>query len=291
MAELIVTLFEGVSLGGTYALIALGIIIIFRATHTFNFAHGEFMLLAAYLVAKWQTEWHVPVLLTTAVGLAVVAAVGWLLFRIVLQRIVGASTFVGVIATLGFAAMADGIMSIIFGPGEYNITYSFLPSGSWVWDGAHVSKEMVVLAIVDLVVAGAAAAYISYTRVGARVRAAGQDALLASQGAINVHRIYAGSWAVGCALAGFAGIVYGASNVVSTDITSLGLVAFPAILLGGLDSIGGSIVGGIIVGMVQAFTATYLGGQWIDVTAYSLLLVVILLKPSGLFGTETVVRV
>jgi branched-chain amino acid transport system permease protein len=291
MAQLIVTLFAGVSLGGTYALIALGIILIFRATDTFNFAHGEFMLLGAYLVAKWQGEWHVPVVLTSIVGLAVVAAVGWILFRVVLRRIVGAPTFIGVIATLGFASIADGVMSIIFGPNEYTITYSFLPSGSWVWDGAHISKELVILAVVSLVVAAAAAAYISWTRVGARVRAAGQDALLASQGGINVHRIYAGSWAIGCALAAFAGITYGATNLVTTDITGLGLVAFPAILLGGLDSIGGSIVGGIILGMVQSFTASYLGGQWTNVTAYLILLLVILFKPSGLFGTETVVRV
>jgi branched-chain amino acid transport system permease protein len=291
MAQVIVSLIGGVSLGGTYALIALGIILIFRATDTFNFAHGEFMLLAAYLMAKWQGEWHVPVVFTLLAGLAVTGLVGWVLFRVVLRRIVGAPTFIGVIATLGFASIADGVMSIIFGPNEYTITFSFLPSGSWVWGGAHISKEQVILAIVSLVVAGAAAVYISVTRVGARVRAAGQDALLASQSGINVHRIYAASWAVGCALAGFAGITYGATGVVTSDITSLGLVAFPAILLGGLDSIGGSIAGGIIIGLVQSFTASYVGGQWTDVSAYVILLLVILLKPSGLFGTETVVRV
>jgi branched-chain amino acid transport system permease protein len=290
-SQLIVALVDGVSLGGTYALIALGIVLIFRATDTFNFAHGEFMLLGAYLVAKWQGAWHIPLVFTVLIGIAVVAAVGWLLFRVALRRIVGAPPFIGVIATLGFASVADAVMSMIFGSKEYSINISILPKGSWIWGGAHIAKTVVVVAVVSLVVAGITAVVISLTPVGARIRAAGQDVLLASQSGINVHRVYAGSWALGCGLAAFAGITYGATNSISPDITGLGLVAFPAILLGGLDSLEGAIVGGIITGLVQAFTASYIGGTWTYVTTYSMLLLVILLRPAGLFGTATVVRV
>jgi branched-chain amino acid transport system permease protein len=157
--------------------------------------------------------------------------------------------------------------------------------------GARLGTAALTVGAISLAIAGATAIAIWKTRLGARLRAAGQDVLLASQSGINVHRIYAGAWAVGCALAGFAGIAYGATNIVSPDMVSLGLVAFPAILLGGMDSIGGSILGGILVGIVQAFTATYIGGDWTDVATYSLLLLVILIKPTGLFGTQTIVRV
>jgi branched-chain amino acid transport system permease protein len=292
MSQFLVSLISGIALGGTYALIALGIVLIFRATDTFNFAHGQFMLLGAYLVAKWQGEWKgAPLIVVLAAGIAVVAVVGWLLFRIALRRIIGAPPFIGVIATLGFAAVADAVMTIIFGPEERTITFSFLPEGSYVWAGAHISKASVYIAIVSLFVAGVTALVIAKTRVGAKVRAAGQDVLLASQSGINVHRVYAGSWAAGCALAAFAGITYASTNVVTPDMVSLGLVAFPAILLGGLDSIEGAIVGGVVTGLIESFTASYWGGQWTYVTTYSLLLVVILVRPAGLFGTKTIVRV
>jgi branched-chain amino acid transport system permease protein len=292
MTDLLISLISGVCLGATYALIALGIVLIFRATDTFNFAHGQFMLLGAYLVAKWQGAWSgVPVVVPLIAGIAVVGAVGWLLFRVALRRIIGAPPFIGVIATLGFASVADALMAMIFGPKDYAITFSILPRGSFDWAGARVGKATVYLAIVSLVVAIATALAISRTRLGTKVRSAGQDVLLASQSGINVHRVYGWSWAVGSALAAFAGITYASTNVVTPTMTSLGLVAFPAILLGGLDSIEGAIVGGIVTGLVESFTATYWGGQWTYVTTYTLLLLVILLRPAGLFGTQTVVRV
>jgi branched-chain amino acid transport system permease protein len=289
--QFVISIIEGLTLGATYALIALGIIIIFRATDTFNFAHGEFMVLGAYLVARWQTRGHAPDIVVALVSLTIVAAAGWLLFRVVLRRIVGMPPFVGVVATLGFASIADGFLGMSFGSKQYSIKYDWLPKGTVTIFGARVSAATLAVAAVSLTIAAVAAAIVRWTQVGAKLRAAGQDVLLASQRGINVNRVYAGAWGVGCALAGVAGIAYGATNIVSTDMVSLGLVAFPAILLGGLDSIGGAIVGGIACGLVQSFTTSYIGGQWTDVATYSLLLVVILVKPSGLFGTKTVVRV
>jgi branched-chain amino acid transport system permease protein len=290
VSQLIIALVDGVSLGATYALIALGLVLIFRATTTFNFAHGHFMLLGAYLVASWQDFGDVPLVLVMLAGIAVVAAAGWVLFRLVLRRIVGAPPFVGVIATLGFAAVADALMLIIFGNQIYTIDASMLPSGTWTWGGARVSQSIVVLSGVSLLVAGVAAWVLERTQMGAKVRAAGQDVLLASQSGINVHRVYGACWAAGCALAGLAGITYGSNNAIGPEVSALGLLAFPAILLGGLDSIGGSVVGAMIIGLTHAFTASFIGGTWTYVTTYSLLLVVILVKPSGLYGTVTAAR-
>jgi branched-chain amino acid transport system permease protein len=291
MSEFVTAVFSGVALGGTYALVALGIIIIFRATDTFNFAHGQFMLIAAYLVGRWQTSWGAPDVLIVLLALLIVAVIGWLTFRLLLRRVVGMPPFTSIIATLGFASVADGVLSMIFGTENYAISFSWLPQGVVTILGARIGAEVLTVALISLGLSAITAVVVAKTKMGARLRAAGQDVLLASQSGINVNRVYAGAWAMGCALAGFAGIAYGTTNFVSADIVSLGLVAFPAILLGGLDSIGGAIVGGILCGLVQSFTASYAGGQWTDVTMYSLLLLVILLKPSGLFGTKTIVRV
>jgi branched-chain amino acid transport system permease protein len=282
---------DGLSAGAIYSLIALGLVLIFRATGTFNFAHGEFMLLAAYLVAEWQRDWRAPEIVVALASLLVVAATAWVLFKIVLQRVVGMPPFVGVVATLGIASVADAIMLIIFGPTQYVITYSWLPNGAFTVLSARLGKTELLVLIIGLALSGATALLVRRTGLGRHLRAAGQDALLASQGGIRVNGIYGGAWAVGCALAGVAGILYGATNTVSPDITSLGLVAFPAILLGGLDSIEGSIVGGVVCGLVQNYTDIYIGSQWSDVSTYAILLLVLMLRPSGLFGTRSVVRV
>lgn len=291
MEQFVVTIIVALSLGGTYSLIALGLIIIYRGTDTFNFAHGEFMLLAAYLVAEWQGKWHAPLLVVMIASLVVVAFAGWFLFRIVLRRVIGKPIFIGVVATLGVAAMMDGIMGLIFGSGDYQVSSTWLPTGSVTILTARVGVAPVIVAAISLAIAALVAVVVRKTPSGARLRASGQDVLLASQSGINVQRVNGASWAIGCALAGVAGIAYAQTNFVAPTMTSLGLLAFPAIILGGMDSIEGSIFGGIIIGAAQSFTASYWGGQWVEVSSYTILLLVVLLMPNGLFGTRTVVRV
>lgn len=290
MSQLIVTIVSGIALGGTLALISLGVVIIYRGTDTFNFAHGQFMLLAAYIVARWHGVLGSPEGVLMLASLLIVSLVGFVLFRTTLNRIIGQPPFVGVIATLGVAAVADGVMGLIFGFQQYSINYSWLPHGTLTVLGARLGKADLAIAAASLLVAAVVTIGVLRTRAGAMLRAAGQDVLLASQSGINVHRVYAASWALGCGLAALAGLAYSSTNIITPDMASLGLLAFPAVLLGGLDSIEGSVAGGIIVGLVQAFTASYLGGEWTNVTTYAILLLVVLFIPTGLFGTRVVVR-
>lgn len=291
MDRFMVSLFGGASLGGTYALIALGIVLIFRATGTFNFAHGEFMLLPAFLVGSWQASNKANIAASTILGLAIVAAIGVVFYLLVLQRTTGLGHFMAVIATLGLASVLDGVMIIWFGSPQYSIDFPGLPSGSVTIGGARISSASLVLTAFTLVLSITVAVVLRSTPVGRRVRAAGQDPLLASQGGINVRRLYLSSWAVASMLAGIAGIAYGTSNIVGTSMVEVALSAFPAILIGGLDSIEGAIVGGMLIGIFQGFVATYLEPKLLNVLTYGLLLVVMLVFPSGLFGTRKVARV
>jgi branched-chain amino acid transport system permease protein len=291
MSRFVVSLVGGITLGGTYALIGLGLVLAFRATETFNFAQGELMALPAFIVGYFQAHNHQSFGVDLAISLVVIAVVGILFYVLVLQRTTGLPVFMSLIATLGLAAILDGIIAIIFGSNQYSITIPRLPKGVTIIAGARISTASIVLTIFTLILAGLVAGVMRFTNLGTRVRAAGQDAVLASQGGIQVRRLYMGSWAVAAVLAGIAGICYGSVAIVNTSMTELALSAIPAIMLGGLDSIEGAVIGGVIIGIIQGFTNTYLGGQYQDVVTYSLLLVILLTRPQGLFGTKQVARV
>jgi branched-chain amino acid transport system permease protein len=288
MNQFMSAIIGGLVIAGTLSLIALGLVLIYRATDTFNFAHGQFMLLPAFLVGRWQTDTAMPFVVIFLLAIAITAAMGAALYKAVLQRTVGLPPFMPIIATLGFASMADGVLGIIFGSSTYTITIPGMPTGVVEIFSVRVRSQTVALTLLSFALAGIVAAYMQYTESGARIRAAGQNAILASQGGINVSRTYLGSWIGASVLAALAGITYGSTNIVAPTIVGLALLTFPAILLGGADSIFGALVGSIVVGLVQGFTAAYWGGNLVNVTTYLLLLVVLLWRPQGLFGTSIV---
>lgn len=291
MSELTAAIIGGLSLGAVYSLVTLGIVIIFRATETFNFAHGSFMLLAALIVGRLQSHSGLPFALLALISLAIVGALGAMLFRFVLRSTIGRPHFVAVIATLGFAAVADGVIGIVFPETQYTITIPGLSNGSTRIFGATFSVASLEISAFAVILTVALVLVFRFTSLGVRIRAAGQNSLLASQGGINVHWVYLGSWALACVLAGVAGIAYGSVNSVNQGIEGLALLAFPAALLGGLDSIPGSLIGGFGIGLIGGFVAAYIGGEYVTVVTYLALLVVMLFLPHGIAGTRSVRRV
>lgn len=291
MAELIVALIGGLSLGATYALIALGVVLVFRATNAFNFAHGEFMLLPAYIVGSWQATHTLNLGLSLVVALVLMMAIGTTFYWIVLRRTAGLGPFMAVIATLGMASVLDGVMIIWFGSGQYTIGFPGLTQGIVMIGGARISSSSLILTAFTLLIAITMAVILRLSPMGRRLKAAGQSALLASQSGINVRRMYLGAWAAASLLAAIAGIAYGTSNLVGTSMVGVALSAFPAILIGGMDSVEGAIVGGLLVGVLQGFIAAYWNPQLLNVLTYAVLLVVMLIFPQGLFGTRIVSRV
>jgi branched-chain amino acid transport system permease protein len=287
--RLATSIIGGVELGGTFALIALGIVLAFRATKIFNFAQGEFLLLPAFIIGYAQVH-QVPLGESLVIAFAVNAVLGIAFYLLVLNRTTNLPLFMGIIATLGLAAILDGVMGILFQVGQYEVVIPGVPRGSFTVFGAGVSEEALFFGVFTLVLAGACALFIRFTHVGLSLTAAGQNALLASQCGLQVRRLHAISWAVAAILAAVAGISYGTATVANTSMVSLGLAALPAIMLGGLDSIEGAIAGGVIVGLMESFAATYLGGQYVNLVTYALLLVVLLVRPQGLFGSKEVVR-
>ena len=291
MPELTAAVIGGLSLGAIYSLVTLGIVLVFRATETFNFAHGSFMLLGALIVGDLQRNTKIPFGILAVISLGIVGLLGALLFQFALRYAVGKPAFVPVIATLGFAAIADGVITLVFPDTQYGITIPGLSTGSTTVFGATFGTSTLETSAFAVILTVALVLVFRFTSFGVRVRAGGQDSLLSSQGGINIQWVYLGSWALACVLAGIAGITYGSVNSVNHGIADLALLAFPAALLGGLDSIPGSLIGGFGIGLVQAFVASYVGGEYVTVVTYLVLLVVMLFLPHGIIGTRTVRRV
>lgn len=289
MALLVAAIIGGIILGGVYALIALGMVLAFRATQTFNFAHGELMLLPAFLVGFLEGD-DFTFAISFLIAVSLSALTGALFYLLVLRRTTGLPVFMGVIATFGLATILDGIMGILFGSDQYQIAVPELPTGSIRIFGASISKSSLILGVFAILLAVLVAVIVRWTHVGKMIRAAGQDAVLASQCGINVRRVYVGSWVLAAVLAAIAGIAYGNIASVDSSITAIGLVAIPAIVIGGMDSVEGAIAGGVIIGIIQGFAQIYLGGQYVDAVTYGALLIILLLWPQGLFGTKQVVR-
>jgi branched-chain amino acid transport system permease protein len=280
------------TLGGTYALVSLGLVLVYRSTGIFSFSHGQVMLLSAATVGLWQLNHTAPFPVAVVVGLGVSAGVYVLFFRVVLERMTGLPHLMGFVATFGLAAVLDGVAGIVFGSQQLSIRVPAVPTGTVTLLSTRISSQSLWWSAFTILLALSIAAVLRYTPTGIRLRAAGQDPLLASQGGINVRRLQMLAWGVAGALAGIAGIAYGSVTLVDqSSMTHLALAAFPAILLGGLDSVEGAVVGGIAIGVLQGFTATYLGGQYQDVVAYSVLLLVLLVFPTGLFGSVRVQKI
>jgi branched-chain amino acid transport system permease protein len=291
MSSTVDVLANGLWLGSTYALIALGMVLAFRATQTLNFAHGELMLLPAYIVVKLLGSSGLPVYAAVCLAIVATAAVAAIIYLALLRRTVGMSMFVSVVVTMGVAVVLDGLMAIVFGPNDQYYKLPGLPTATIAALGTRISLFTIVMGVFGFGLALVVAAVLRYTHAGMRLRAAGQDPLLASQGGINVGRICLISWAIAGALAAVAGISYGASNVVNVSVIALALNAFPAMLLGGLDSIEGAILGGAIIGLVQAAVSVYANGALAGVVSYFVLLLTLLILPQGIFGTRQVARV
>jgi branched-chain amino acid transport system permease protein len=288
--RILVSVLGGFSLGGTYALVILGLVLAYRATGTLSFAHGQLTVVGAFVVG-WALQGHFPFWISIPLGLAVSALLAAAFYQLALQQTIGLPEFMGVIATLGFAAMLDGLVSLVFGPVEYVITLPAVSHGVIRIGGVSVDSASMVLAAITIALATGMAAFLRFTSLGTQIRAAGKDPLLASQGGINVRWIFVGSWAASGCLATLAGVGYGSATIVSHDLQNLALAALPAMLLGGLDSIVGAVVGSLLIGLLQGFLAAFVGGESLNVVSYLLLLVVMLIRPYGLFGSRPAARV
>ncbi len=298
MSDLLQFCFQGVAIGSRYALVALGFVVIYRATGVINFAQGGFVLLGAYLTYNFNVTWDLP--FGVAVILAVLggALVGALVEVLVLRRMVGQPVFAVIMITIGLLFVLEQITTSIWGFENLNL------GDPWGIDNTEIGG--VVMAMRDLwtigIVAVVLALFFLYFRrstMGVAMRATALDQEAAMAQGISVRRVFAVSWAIAGAVAALAGMSLATgSAAVRPSISLFALLAFPAMILGGFDSPGGAVVGGVVIGIVQQLTAGYapeyapwLGNNFHLVMPYVVMVLILMVRPYGLFGTEEVERV
>jgi branched-chain amino acid transport system permease protein len=289
--------FGGSALGARYALVALGFVVIHRATGVINFAQGSIVALGAYFTFNAHQTWGLP--FVVAVGIAVLgaAAVGVLIERFILRRMAGEPVFSVIMLTIGLLFVIDQVVTMVWGQDAQNL------GDPWGIDT--VTAGEIVMAVEDLWSIGLAFAVVAaffvffhYSGTGLAMRAVAIDEEAAMARGISVRRVVAVAWGISGAVAAIAGVTLASGPAaLRPSIGLIALAAFPAMILGGLDSPFGAVVGGFIIGITQTLTAGYqpthaswLGEDFQAVTPYVVMIVILMLRPYGLFGTKEVER-
>ena len=283
----------GLAVGGVYALIALGYVLVYRATRVINFAHGNIMMVGAYFFFTFATLLGLPWGIALALTLAAAALFGAGLERVLLRPLLRREPTVAIMATFGLAFALHGLVQIIWGGQDFFLP-SIFPDAPIIIPAAHGAMYLPANigygALVALAAIGVLLVLLRYTRVGLALRAVASDQVAASGVGINVPVTFNLTWASAAASAALAGVVVGSITTLNPTMGMLGLAVLGVVILGGLDSPAGAIVAGLIVGWLQALAGFYLSGAYRDVVPYVVLLVILLLRPHGLFGTPRVER-
>ena len=278
-------LISGIAQGCIYGLIALGFVLIYKATETVNFAQGELMMLGAFagLAVYTGLGWPFPVACLVAVG--VLAIAGFAIERAVLRPILGQPTFAIVLVTIGIGYVARGAVTMVPNVGTetfaLDVPYRFATVRAGV---LVIAVPQLIVIIVTAVLCTVLFALFRYTRIGIAMQAASQNQLAAYYMGIPVKRLNGVVWALSAAVAAVAGLLLAPITFVHVNMGFIGLKAFPAAVVGGFGSLPGAIVGGLVIGCVEALAGFYLPEGFKDVAAYVVVLLMLIVRPNGLFG-------
>ena len=283
--EFIQLVISGIAQGCIYGLIALGFVLIYKATETVSFAQGELMMLGAFLGLAGMSMLGFPFWLAVLASILAMGLFGVLLERVVIRPILGQPAFSIVMLTIGIGYVARGAITMIPGIGTETHTLP-VPYKDQVWNlGALVlSAEQVVVIIVTGVLCMGLFAMFRYTRLGIAMQAASQNQLAAYYMGIPVKRLNGLVWGLAAAVAAIAGLLLAPITFVHANMGFIGLKAFPAAVVGGFGSLPGAIVGGLVIGIVESLSGFYLPEGFKDIAAYIVVLIMLMVKPNGLFG-------
>jgi branched-chain amino acid transport system permease protein len=291
MTELLV---EGLMIGMLYALIALGFVLIYKASDAINFAQGELVMFAGYIVVASMELLKVNLFIAILIGLAGMVVFGLVVERGMLRPLIGRPVVSMIMATIGLAYVLRGFAPMVWGASTHALQ---LPVRDMPWEigGILIMPIYLVACLVSLILLGMFAYFFLKSRSGIAMRAVADDQQTAMAMGIDVRHFFAVAWVMAGLVAVVGGLIWGNLLGVDSMLALVGLKVFPVVILGGLDSVPGAIIGGLIVGAVESLAAGYLdplvGGGTKDFAPYVLMILVLMVKPYGLFGQEIIERV
>ena len=285
---------NGVLIGLMYSLIALGFVLVYKATDAVNFAQGEFVMIAGLVVALAMSSAGVPLWIAIVLGLASMIVFGFALERIVLRKLIGRPVIAVVMATIGLASILRGVGPTFFGAGTKSLPLP-ISDEPFIIGPLFIPPIQILGATVSIIFLTGFAGFFLWSRKGIAMRAVADNQQVAMAMGINVERYFGLAWAMTGVVSALGGIIWGNLLGVDVNLSLVGFKVFPVVILGGLDSIPGAVVGGLIVGIVENIAAGYIdpyvGGGTKDFAPYVLMILALMIRPYGIFGKKIIERV
>ena len=294
----------GLLTGGPLALIALGIVLIFKSSYIFNFAQGQMLLLGALITWWFAVEVGLPLWLAIIIALILSALLGLLIERTALRPMTGQPLLSIILMTMGLSQLLQGVALLLFGGVQRNFPQIFSAANPYrittpfVYNGENIviilKQNLVwsfVIAILGVLIISA---FYRFTRTGLAMRGTSEDHELAQSTGIRINRVFGLSWALAGVVATLGGVLLATSSGLDLSLSVVVLAAFPVVLLGGLDSIPGTIVGGLIIGLsvgIVSASKVQIIRSMSEIMPYIVLLIVLLIRPEGLFGQKRIERI
>ena len=286
---------NGVIVGTLYGVVAMSFVLIYKASKVVNFAQGEFLLIGAWVCWWVLTEFKVPFILGFPITLVFMFAFGVILQVVVLRPMIGEPAISVIMVTIGLSIVFQALMRWIFGVTVQPFPQVFEAQSVNIL-GLNVQTAYVMSFAISLFIMATFAAFFKYSRLGLAMRATAFDQQVAQSLGISIRQVFAASWAISAMVSALAGVVTGMVNGVSSGISFIGIKVFPAVILGGLDSVIGAVVGGLIIGILEN-VAEFADRQFLQVgnlfaiAPFYVLIVILMIKPYGLFGTKNIERI
>ena len=281
---------SGLAVGSIYSLVALGFVIIYKATDIFNFAQGELMTLGAFVCYFFIVQLHIPVLWAFLLTFVATAMIGMVLEELFFRPMVGEPIFSVIMVTVGLSVFLKGVIGLSWG---YMIKKfpTFVSEAPLTFSGFVISPAHLATIIVAVFLFVILVIFFKFSTLGIGMRAVANDQDASLLMGISVRKIFGLSWAISSVVAAIGGILLSSITYLHPSSSMVGIKVFPAVVLGGLDSILGAIVGGMIIGVVENIAGGYLGGDVKEITSFIILIAILMIKPYGLFGKEEIERV
>jgi branched-chain amino acid transport system permease protein len=290
--QLLVT---GFALGMVYALIAIGFVIILKCSDAFNIAQGHFVMIGGYLGFTFLVTFGLPLWASLVLAIVVAIVMGLAIERLTLRPLVGQPVLAVVMMTIALSTVFEGLATLIWG-GEYKAYHGVLPTINLQLGELSIPSETSIAMIVSAIAVAGLMLLFRYTKMGLAMRATADDEQVVRSSGIRVTSVYALSWAIASVVGVIGGILLGGVSGVMIPLSQIGIKAFAVVLLGGVNSVGGAIVAGVILGMLENVAAGYLdpllpGGGLASVFPFIVMIIVLVIRPYGLFGQVRIERI
>lgn len=295
MAEFFQALASGLVVGSLYSLVGLGIVIIYKSTRVFNFAQGGLLMVGAYLAWAFMEQVGMPIWLGLLSGLGCAVLIGALIERLGMRRLVGQPILSLIIVTLALEALINGIVTLFWGNREYNVFPEFIPPNPVEFSGVILSLQHIIIFVITMAVIALFIVFFNYSRWGLDMRAVAEDHKAGMCMGISTKNVFMMAWAISTVLAYVGGVLLGSINGVSTTLHHIAANCFPVVLLGGLESVPGVLIAGLLVGVIEYMAGLYLdplvGASTREIVPYLILILVLVIRPYGLFGLKRIERI